>query len=148
MVSRARTTLFIVLLFLLLGPSSTLLLLPSFSSSSSSSSSFLLLLLLCLPPLTLLLPPPPPLTLHTTPYIYSLILLTMVAHGSQVGIPLRTSSNGRKNTFAFFLLFVFTQKKLRRFTMNNRHRSALVRAPVHYGQLSTVKHICFVTVFC
>ena len=34
-----------------------------------------------------------------------------------------------------------------RFTLNNRRRSVLVRVPVGRGPLSTVKHICFVSIF-
>ena len=95
----------------------------------------------CPPP-----PPPPPPPPYYSLYINILLLLTCIPDGSQVAIPLRTSSNGRKFTLVFLMLFIFDFSNSMRFTTNNRHRSVLVRVPVHGGPLSTVKHICFVSI--
>ena len=106
-----------------------------FNEASFFSQKCLVLLLLLL------------LLLHTTPYIYSLILLACAPVRSWVAIPLRTSWNWWKNTLAFLRLYVFDFSYCRRFTMNNRRRSVSVQVSVQRGPLSTVKHICFVTIF-
>ena len=87
------------------------------------------------------------LLLHTTPNIYSLLLFACVPHGSWLAIPLQTSWNWRKVKLAFLRLYVFDLSYSMSFTTVYRHRSVFVQVPVGRGPLSTVKHICFATIY-
>ena len=87
------------------------------------------------------------LLLHTTPYIYSLLLLPagtrrgfgVVVFTVNPEMDLHLDSLFSRISFLPFFFVVFT--------MNNRRRSALARVPAHPDPLLMEKLICFVTNF-